>query len=335
LPPAARFEVGVGLVFNHGHVGVDFDFGLHENWFTFVGYDHFCDRRVWEHSVPRNQVTVIYNHSTVINNYVYNDKSRTVINEGVGHDRVATLSHKAVPKVTLRDQPLGHPDNGRMEKFGKGGKTLAVFRPDATTIASAKPAVHKEPVLINKNPAPVVRTEKPRQPTKNEHPGKVTPVRPSSPHESMGVIQPAKPATPVTPYATRPTQLVNSAPISAPKEEQIPKPKNSNRDQTYAPRTQQLTIAKPETRTATQTEPFPYGHRTVEQQMASPRKQSPKQDMPALKSDTRASSSGAAIQVSPERPQSSAPHVVPAASAVPKQLFAPANANKSGRRDFD
>src|SRR5206468_1232576 len=28
LPPAARFEVGVGLVFNHGHVGTSFDFGL-------------------------------------------------------------------------------------------------------------------------------------------------------------------------------------------------------------------------------------------------------------------------------------------------------------------
>ena len=42
LPPSARFEVGVGLVWNGG-VAVDTDFGLGADMFVFLPFDHFWD----------------------------------------------------------------------------------------------------------------------------------------------------------------------------------------------------------------------------------------------------------------------------------------------------
>jgi hypothetical protein len=43
LPPGARFEVGVGLIWN-GRVAVDTDFGLAPDAFVFLPFDHF-----WAH----------------------------------------------------------------------------------------------------------------------------------------------------------------------------------------------------------------------------------------------------------------------------------------------
>lgn len=104
LPPAARFEVGVGLMFRGG-LAVDVDFGLTHDDYVFVGYDHFL-----EHSylrwVERDRAAVLFRGSLVMNDYRIRD-GRLVV-EGLGRDRVAAFSHRpvVVEKVVIRDSRI-------------------------------------------------------------------------------------------------------------------------------------------------------------------------------------------------------------------------------------
>lgn len=100
LPPGAIFMNGA-WEFNHRRVGFDFDFGLGLNFFAFIGYDHF-----WEHDfrhfiVPRDRLALIYRHSVIENRY-HLDHGR-FINEGLGRDRMAALTHRDVKVETVRD----------------------------------------------------------------------------------------------------------------------------------------------------------------------------------------------------------------------------------------
>jgi hypothetical protein len=91
LPPGAVFVNG-GWVFHGARVGVDFDFGLGANFFTFVGYDHF-----WEHNfrpwiVPHDRVVFAFGHSAIINHYGF--EHGVFVNVGIPHDRMVVFTHR-------------------------------------------------------------------------------------------------------------------------------------------------------------------------------------------------------------------------------------------------
>ncbi len=105
LPVGAVFVGGVWH-FRGAAVAVDFDFGLTPGFFTFVANGHF-----WEHDfrhfvVPREQLTVIYRTSVIVNNYHVDGHGR-FINEGLGRERMQALTHhevRAIPAQELRMQ---------------------------------------------------------------------------------------------------------------------------------------------------------------------------------------------------------------------------------------
>ena len=118
LPPHSEFVVGVGWRFNGVAVGVNFDFGLRPQHFTFVALHDFNQHDLGHHRLPPTEVTRIYNHTTVINNYTVNNK--TVVNQGIGVQRVAAATHTEIRPVPIRDVPAGRatgPDpGGRKER---------------------------------------------------------------------------------------------------------------------------------------------------------------------------------------------------------------------------
>src|SRR2546426_571173 len=105
LPPRAVFEVGFGWRFNGVHVGFDFDFGLHADHFTFIGIHDFNDRDLRHRRLPATEVTRIYNHTTIINNYTVN--KTTIVNRGLPVERVASVARTPVHRATVRDLPAG------------------------------------------------------------------------------------------------------------------------------------------------------------------------------------------------------------------------------------
>jgi hypothetical protein len=127
LPPRAVYRDGVGFFYNGLAVSVGFDFGLSWNCFMFVPIGHFCDPHPRRYFVAQAQVTQIYNHTTVINNF--NGHGRNLANRGINPEHITAVTHTPIRPVAIRDTtaPSGH--GPRTDQFSRDGSTLIVGRP--------------------------------------------------------------------------------------------------------------------------------------------------------------------------------------------------------------
>lgn len=145
LPPHAYYRPGLGFSYHGRSVGFGFDFGLSASYFTFVSWNNFCDSRPWHHRVPHHRATQIYNNTTIVNNYVTGNNN-TVINRGIGRDRVRELSRTEIKTVKLRDAEPGRSSGGgRGERFDRDGSTLVVNRPQFAETRDASSGRNEKP----------------------------------------------------------------------------------------------------------------------------------------------------------------------------------------------
>jgi hypothetical protein len=156
LPPRSHWSAGVGLTFADGAVGVSFGFGLASDHFTFVSWNRFWDRQPWRHRIPRERAEVVYKRSTVINNYIVGNNN-TVINEGIGREKVALAARSEVKKVSLRDVNPRPNSTFKGEQLDRDGATLAVYRPKfpdlhATKVRSVETPGTAQPAKVNGTP---------------------------------------------------------------------------------------------------------------------------------------------------------------------------------------
>jgi hypothetical protein len=112
LPPGAVFVNG-GWDFRGHHYGVDFDFGLGEACFAFIGYDHVHDNffrmrgREFAFHVSRERIHAFYGR-TVLRNDFRRDEHGRLINDGIGRDRVERLTnHREVAAHFEERNPVG------------------------------------------------------------------------------------------------------------------------------------------------------------------------------------------------------------------------------------
>jgi hypothetical protein len=127
LPPLAVYREGVGFFYNGLAVSVGFDFGLNWNCFAFVPIGHFCDRHPRRYCVASAQVTQIYNHTTVINNFgVHN---HNFVNHGIDPEHIAAVTRTPIHPISIRDAAFlsGHGPHG--DQLSHDGRTLDVNRP--------------------------------------------------------------------------------------------------------------------------------------------------------------------------------------------------------------
>jgi hypothetical protein len=102
LPPGARFIAGTGWMFKGVAVGQNFGFGLAPSTFTFVGYEHFYDRRPFEHRLPAREASAVFKQTTVNNDFVMAANGR-LINRGVDPQRIAEAARMPIRPVAVRD----------------------------------------------------------------------------------------------------------------------------------------------------------------------------------------------------------------------------------------
>lgn len=156
LPPAACYYPRYGFSYYGSSCGSSFSFGLTWDCFTFVSYNNFCGRYYNRYCAPPHQTAQIYNNSTVINN-VINGDGNTIINQGIGIDRVTAATRSEIPRASIRSQLGTQPRGGRNETLAADGRSLAVVQHQIpggrapTPVASAAPAV--EPIT---RPAPTL-----------------------------------------------------------------------------------------------------------------------------------------------------------------------------------
>ena len=178
LPPHTHYRSGIGFTYYDRNVGFSFDFGLGADCYTFVPTGHFHDSHPNHHAVPRQQVTQIFNNTTVINNIVQGDNN-TVINRGLTPEYIAAATHKPIKTVPVHNLnphiSLPHRNDNR---DGNG-----INNPAITT----RPA-HKTPATTAINPV------EPTSPRANAEP---RPIRPATP--AVNAPRPAMPSTALAP----------------------------------------------------------------------------------------------------------------------------------------
>jgi hypothetical protein len=151
LPLHATFDVTGGCRFNGVRVGADFDFGLGINAFAFIGLRDFNNHDLPHRCLQPTEVTRIYNHTTIINNYTV--VNRTFVNRGMDVNRVATATHAQFRPMAVRDLPAGnHETRG-------GGQETAVYRHALAAPARTVPVVaqrldDRHPVIQHTQVAP-------------------------------------------------------------------------------------------------------------------------------------------------------------------------------------
>jgi hypothetical protein len=126
LPPTACFTPGIGFTFYGRHVAAGFTFGLSATHFSFVAVDHFCDPHPFRYRLPRERVTQVFNHTTVINEVVVGDHNR-IINRGIPVDHVARATHADLRPVHIHDTE--DFQQFRHEHGTTADRSLTVFHP--------------------------------------------------------------------------------------------------------------------------------------------------------------------------------------------------------------
>lgn len=97
LPVGAVFVEG-GFLYNGVRVGVDFDFGLHDDCFVFVEGGHFHERffrlrgREWHYHVDHERLRGFYGHSVVRNEF-HRDEHGRFVNNGIGRERLEHMNN--------------------------------------------------------------------------------------------------------------------------------------------------------------------------------------------------------------------------------------------------
>jgi hypothetical protein len=127
LPPFAVYREGVGFFYQGRNVSIGFDFGLGINCFTFVPIGHFCDPHPHRFRANAREVTQIYNHTTVINNF--NGHGRNLANRGIDPEHITAVTHTPIRPIAIRDTagPSGYGPHG--DQLSRDGSTLIVGRP--------------------------------------------------------------------------------------------------------------------------------------------------------------------------------------------------------------
>lgn len=142
LPPGCGWHPGFGLTYWGSRVSVSFGFHLGWSSFVFCAWDDWWRPHPWRYSLPPHRAAVVYNQTTIINNF-YLDKSRnTIVNEGVPPNAMPTHVRRELRKVELTEVPAGNTRSLVPERLTAPGGKLAVYRPQVPPdlkLASAKP----------------------------------------------------------------------------------------------------------------------------------------------------------------------------------------------------
>ena len=130
LPPGAVFVNG-GWLFHGVHYGVDFDFGLGEGYFAFIGYDHFHDDffrmrgREYAFHVPRERIHEFYGRSVLRNDFRRDEHGR-LINDGIGRDRIEQLTHHREEVMHFEERnPVGNREKLATQRIEEAPKRVA------------------------------------------------------------------------------------------------------------------------------------------------------------------------------------------------------------------
>jgi hypothetical protein len=259
LPPGAHYVAGHGMQFNNATVGVNFDFHLSSDKYTYVDIGHVHDAHPYLHAISPSRVKDVYNQTTVVNNYGVG-ANNTIFNQGIAVDRVAAASHSEIQKIAIQSIPTTPGRVIKPDHLQRVGSSTVLYRPElqappksvrpvAQKIderhAIIRPAPRRSPSTTPAQGQPVFAKPTPPAQPAPQHRALVAPVAPSAPpnvktespkgrDQSTSSSKPA-PAAPVAPAPAPPARPVS--PPSSPGTRTAPSPTRPSGARPFAPAT--------------------------------------------------------------------------------------------------
>ena len=136
LPPGARFDPAIGLMFGGHGVAVGFDFGLTVDCFAIVPWLAFNERHLRHHEMPRDHADRFFHQSVVASGI--SPHERGAFNHGVPPEMVARATHADVRQVSLQGAHVGRPGTCRGDSLVREAHTVNVFHTDAPRAQEAR-----------------------------------------------------------------------------------------------------------------------------------------------------------------------------------------------------
>ncbi len=170
LPPAAGWEVGIGLTYHGSVAGVYCGFGLSAFHWNYVSCHDMHHPNPHHYAVPRHEVNKVYSHATVINNIAI--QNNTVVNHGIAPEKITAVSRREIPKVQLQDIRPTQVSSTRPDQLDRSGTKLAVYRPSLPADLRAEPGksapvptttVRRQQEISRSAPVPSASSGVPRQ----------------------------------------------------------------------------------------------------------------------------------------------------------------------------
>ncbi len=235
LPPSACYRPGLGFTYYGRSVGFDFSFGLNARHYAFVPIRNFYDRHPGRYRVRGNNITQIYNHTTVVQRYDRGEHGR-VINHGIPVDRVRSVTRANIRPIQIRD--ADRPTNAHLQRGQQpGSRTLNVFRPalpqpeGRTRLVGegVRPARHDAIRPATLAPA-ANRAGSAGNPSPTRHDNNRPDIRPNNIHRQNPVtpVNPIRPTSPTTPTRVNSPAQNSPTPVTPRREEQNPARHNDN-----------------------------------------------------------------------------------------------------------
>jgi hypothetical protein len=147
LPYGAVFVDG-GWRFRGGVFAVDYDFGLGEDYFVFVGYDHFHEpffrnrfREYRFHVAERERHE--YFRASVIRNDFHRDEHGRFVNQGIGRERLEKLTNHRVEQAKFEERnPAVRQEHSQVKKSepGKLGGQQGIPTPQVNKVYRPSPS---------------------------------------------------------------------------------------------------------------------------------------------------------------------------------------------------
>ena len=168
LPPAAGFNVGIGLTYHGQSATTSFGFGLGVSSYTFVPMNHLADPQPRRYALSHQHAAQIYGQTTP--SAAITASGNRVINHGVPVSRVASASRTPIHQVSVRDGTSPNAFSGRRERFESRNGSVSTFRPNFTRTTSTqspsrgRPQVTPAPAPVSA-PAPTTPVTSPRRTT--------------------------------------------------------------------------------------------------------------------------------------------------------------------------
>ena len=186
LPPRTVYRPRVGIIYKGSVAGVDFDFGLTENWFTFVATTHLFESNLSNHRVRPSAVHSIYARTHNVHHYISSAHDHIVVNRGMPVEKLPVSIRPGARSVKLGYDIAAK--RKKVDRMDHERKTLVVTRPRSAVVRSPRSKAPKAPV-VKKVRAPQVapsavksRSVTPRkEKTPSVSPQKVSPARSKAP----------------------------------------------------------------------------------------------------------------------------------------------------------